>query len=80
MTTTTTRRTAPRSRALYANLIFDLEEEGNPDGEEDVADAHLILMRAAPPSLDRVRAALLSVRRTLRATPPSSSGHHYYYD
>jgi hypothetical protein len=67
-------------RALYANLVFDLEED-NDDGE-DAADAHLILMRAAPPSLDRVRAALLSVRRTLRATPPSSSGHsgYYYYD
>jgi hypothetical protein len=65
---------AALARALYANLVFDLEEE---DNEEDAADAHLILMRAAPPSLDRVRAALLSVRRTLRA---SSSGHHCYND
>jgi hypothetical protein len=63
---------AALARALYANLIFDLEEE---DNGEDAADAYLILMRAAPPSLDRVRAALLIVRRTLRA---SSSGHHYY--
>ena len=54
---------AALARALYANLMFDLEEEGN---DEDGADAHLILMRAAPPSLDRVRAALLSVR----STPP----------
>jgi hypothetical protein len=60
---------AALARALYENLVFDLEED-NEAGEEDVADAHLILMRTAPPSLDRVRAALLSVRRTLRATPP----------
>jgi hypothetical protein len=61
------------ARALYANLIFDLEKE---EGKEDAADAYLILMRAAPPSLDRVRAALFSVRRTLRASA-SSSGHHF---
>jgi hypothetical protein len=67
---------AALARALYANLVFDLEE-GNDGEDED--DAHLILMRAAPPSLDRVSTALLSVRRTLRATPPSSSGHYYYY-
>ncbi len=69
---------AALARALYANLIFELEEDN--DAGEDATDAHLILMRAAPPSLDRVRAALLSVRRTLRATQPSSSGHYYYYD
>ena len=49
---------AALARALYANLVFDLEE-GNDGEDED--DAHLILMRAAPPSLDRVCAALLSV-------------------
>jgi hypothetical protein len=69
---------AALARALYANLISELEEDN--DAGEDAADAHLVLMRAAPPSLDRVRAALLSVRRTLRATPPSSSGHYCYYD
>ena len=37
---------AALARALYANLMFNLEEEGN---DEDAADAHLILMRAAPP-------------------------------
>ena len=36
------------------------------------AEAYLILTRAAPPSLDRVRAALLSVRHTLRALSSSS--------
>ncbi len=55
---------AALARALYANLVFDLEED-NEAGEEDAADAHLILMRAAPPSLDSVRAALLSVCRTI---------------
>jgi hypothetical protein len=65
---------AALARALYASLVFDLEE-GNG---EDKEDAHLILMRAAPPLLDRVRAALLSVRRTLHAMQPSSG--HYYYD
>jgi hypothetical protein len=67
---------AALARALYANLIFDLEEE---DNEEDAADTYLILMPAAPPSLDRVHAALLSVRRTL-CTSSSSSGHHCCYD
>jgi hypothetical protein len=58
------------ARALYANLIFDLEEEEEGNNEEE--DAYLILMRAAPPLLDRVRAALLNVRSTLRALSSSS--------
>jgi hypothetical protein len=66
---------AALAHALYANLIFDLEEEENEEG------AYLILMRAAPPSLDRVRAALLRVRRTLRALSsysPSAEYHGYH--
>ena len=64
---------AALAHALYANLIFDLEE--NEDG------AYLILMRAAPPSLDRVRAALLRMRGTLRALSsysPSAEYHGYH--
>jgi hypothetical protein len=46
------------------------------------AEAYLILTRAAPPSLDRVRAALLSLRRTLRALSSYSPSvdHHGYHD
>ena len=67
---------AALAHALYANLIFDLEEEG-----EEAAEAYLILMRAAPPSLDRVRAALLRMRGTLRALSsysPSAEYHGYH--
>jgi hypothetical protein len=66
---------AALAHALYANLIFDLEEEENEEG------TYLILMRAAPPSLDRVRAALLRMRRTLRALSsysPSAEYHGYH--
>ena len=63
---------AALAHALYANLIFDLEEEENEEG------AYLILMRAAPPSLDRVRAALLRMRGTLRALFPSAEYHGYH--
>ena len=66
---------AALAHALYANLIFDLEEEENEEG------AYLILMRPAPPWLDRVRAALLRVRRTLRALSsysPSAEYHGYH--
>ena len=69
---------AALAHALYANLIFDLEEEG-----EEAAEAYLILMRAAPPSLDRVRAALLRLRGTLRALSSSyspSAEYHGYHD
>jgi hypothetical protein len=66
---------AALAHALYANLIFDLEEN------EEAAEAYLILMRAAPPSLDRVRAALLRMRGTLRALSsysPSAEYHGYH--
>ena len=62
---------AALAHALYANLIFDLEEEG-----EEAAEAYLILMRAAPPSLERVRAALLRMRGTLRALLSPSAEYH----
>jgi hypothetical protein len=68
---------AALAHALYASLIFDLEEEENEEG------AYLILMRAAPPSLDRVRAALLRMRGTLRALSSScspSAEYHGYHD
>jgi hypothetical protein len=70
---------AALSRALYGNLIFQLEED---EANEQAAEAYLILTRAAPPSLDRVRAVLLSVRRILRALSSSSSSrdHHCYHD
>ena len=64
---------AALAHALYANLIFDLEEE-----VEEAAEAYLILMRAAPPSLERVRAALLRLRGTLRALFPSAEYHGYH--
>jgi hypothetical protein len=70
---------AALAHALYANLIFDLEEEGEEN--EEAAEAYLILMRAAPPSLDRVRAALLRLRGTLRALSsysPSAEYHGYH--
>ena len=67
---------AALAHALYANLIFDLGEEG----EEEAAEAYLILMRAAPPSLDRVRAALLRMRSTLRALSSSYSPSAEYHD
>ena len=66
---------AALAHALYANLIFDLEEN------EEAAEAYLILRRAAPPSLDRVRAALLRMRGTLRALSsysPSAEYHGYH--
>jgi hypothetical protein len=60
--------------ALYAGFLFDLENNGDEDTH--------IFMRADLPSLDRVRAALLSVRRTLRRSlrDASPSSGHYYYD
>ena len=70
---------AALAHALYANLIFDLEEVGEEN--EEAAEAYLILMRAAPPSLDRVRAALLRLRGTLRALSsysPSAEYHGYH--
>jgi hypothetical protein len=68
------------ARALYANLIFDLEETDEANHETEADAAYLILMRAAPPSLDRVRAALLSLRRTLRELCCASPGDpHCYY-
>ena len=67
---------AALAHALYANLIFDLGEEG----EEEAAEAYLILKRPLGPSLDRVRAALLSLRRTLRELSSSSGDHHRYHD
>jgi hypothetical protein len=64
--------------ALYGNLLFQLEED---EANEEAAAAYLVLTRAAPPSLERVRAALLSLRRTLRALCSSSSfKDHYYHD
>ena len=68
---------AALAHALYANLIFDLGEEG-----EEAAEAYLILMRAAPPSLDRVRAALLRMRSTLRtlSSYSPSAEYHGYHD
>jgi hypothetical protein len=62
---------AALARALYAGLFFDLDNSDE--------DAHII-MRGDPPSLDRVRAALLSVRCTLRDMPRDaspSSGRYY---
>ena len=70
---------AALAHALYANLIFDLEEN------EEAAEAYLILMRAAPPSLERVRAALLRMRGTLlralsSSYSPLSAEYHGYHD
>ena len=70
---------ATLARALYANLIFDLEEKDEAHHENEADAAYLILMRAAPPSLDRVRAALLSLRRTLRELCAASGDPHYCY-
>lgn len=74
---------AALAHALYANLIFDLEEEGEEN--EEAAEAYLILMRAAPPSLERVRAALLRMRGTLlralsSSYSPLSAEYHGYHD
>ena len=69
---------AALAHALYANLIFDLEKKEDENEDEG---AYLILMRAAPPSLDRVRAALLRMRGTLRALSsysPSAEYHGYH--
>ncbi len=64
--------------ALYGNLLFQLEED---EANEEAAAAYLVLTRAAPPSLDRVRTALLILRRTLRALSSSSSfKDHCYHD
>jgi hypothetical protein len=54
-----------------------LEED---EANEKAAAAYLVLTRAAPPSLERVRAALLSLRRTLRALCASSGDPHCYHD
>jgi phage tail protein X len=63
---------AALTRALYPGL-FGLDEEGAVnDHYDENKDAHII-MRADPPSLDRVRAALLSVRCQLRDTLVTSS-------
>jgi len=63
--------------ALYGNLLFQLEED---EANEKAAAAYLVLTRAAPPSLDRVRAALLSLRRTLRELCAASGDPHCYRD
>jgi hypothetical protein len=68
---------AALARTLYGNLLFQLEED---EANEEAAEAYLILKRPLGPSLDRVRAALLSLRRTLRELSSSSGDHHRYHD
>ena len=67
------------ARTLYGNLLFQLEED---EANEEAAETYLILKRPLGPSLDRVRAALLSLRRTLRALSSYSPSvdHHGYHD
>ena len=64
------------ARTLYGNLLFHLEED---EANEEAAEAYLILKRPLGPSLDRVRAALLSLRRTLRELSSSSGDYHQRY-
>ena len=62
------------ARTLYGNLLFQLEED---EANEEAAEAYLILKRPLGPSLDRVRAALLSLRRTLRELSSTSSWDYH---
>jgi hypothetical protein len=64
------------ARTLYGNLLFQLEED---EANEEAAEAYLILKRPLRPSLERVRAALLSLRRTLRELSSSSWDYHQRY-